>query len=161
MFSLNNQPYYVMTTRFTPETLEQNMIYKRKHQVETCIYGTPIRVTSDVPKNSIMYILEMLNINDRNDKEWPGKIIGIGVVRNKYERSKRIYENDNFNRFVYNGCKRYDIMDLDQPLIDYIHDVIEPRLFRGRDHSKRGIGITRLPRRINVNELGKLLKTIV
>lgn len=161
MFSVNNQPYYVMTTRFTPETLEQNMVYKREHQISKSIYGTPIRVTNVIPRNSVMYILEMLNINDKNNKEWPGRIIGIGVVRNKYERSKNIYTNGNFNRFVYKGHERYDIDDLDDTLVNYIRNVIEPRLFRGRDHSKRGIGITRLPSRINMIEFGNLLKTII
>ena len=153
-----------MTTRFTHDTWNQNQMYKRKHGIESCIYGTPIRVTQDIPRKSILVVLEMLNCNDRNSSEWPGRIIGIGITRNYSVNSKKIYENDNFNRHVYMGLKHYDIdeLEINHPkLVEYIKECVEPRLFRGRDHSKRGIGITRLPSRINMNDFQKVMEPIV
>ena len=54
--------FYLATTRFNSETWIQNETYRKKYNMEGCIYGTPIRIARKIPVDSYMFILEMKNL---------------------------------------------------------------------------------------------------
>ena len=73
------------------------------------------------------------------------KIIGVGMVRNKPVLSKhRVYENGNYNRYVYIGNNRIgrDEMSEEEELIMQVFDIL---CFTGNKHMKRGQGLKSFP----------------
>jgi hypothetical protein len=84
-----------------------------------------------------MFVLEMNN--DTN------QIMGIGMVRNHPTQNKyNVYQNDNFNRYVYTGKYRIDreSMTEEEEIILRAFDIL---CFRGNQHMKRGQGLTAFP----------------
>jgi hypothetical protein len=66
--------YYLATTRFNKDTLEQNIMWREKNEWKGCIYGIPMKMSETIPYGSTVFILEMNN--DIN------KIVGIGLIKN-------------------------------------------------------------------------------
>lgn len=152
--------YYLATTRFNQDTLQQNINWREKNQWNGCIYGTPMKISEKIPYGSTMFILEMNN--DIN------KIVGIGVIKNNISKSKlkeksdhsiRIYKWGNYNRFIYKSKYRIDRSDFtrDEEKIINILDVL---MFKGSRHLKRGQGITRVPQWITHNKHFDFIKFI-
>ena len=119
------------STRFNSETL-----YERDRYIEGkpfFCYGTPRKIKEAIPLNKLLFVVEMNN--DTNE------IIGIGLIRNiiSYE-PHFIYENQNYQRYVYVGKYRVtrEEMEEDKDLIE-IFDLI---LFKGYSNVKRHSGIT-------------------
>ena len=85
-----------------------------------------------------------------NDKN---KIQGIGLVQNKNHIGKyhKIYEDRNYNRYIYKSKKRIDRRDLSgqQKKIIRILDIL---VFKGSTHLKRGQGIIVVPKWISENK---------
>ena len=137
-----NQKQFILTSRFSIETWNENKHYlqtiKAKVHNIHCIYCTPYIVARCIPPSSIMYILEM-----NNDKN---RIMGIGMVRNKYQKPYKysIYTNQIYNRFNYVG--RYHIsrseMNVEENILMCYFDNV---CFKGNSHMKRGRGITMFP----------------
>jgi hypothetical protein len=97
-----------------------------------------IVLARNIPPEAVLFVLE-LNITTN-------KITGIGLCKNKmkYGYSARIYENENYNRYIYQGAYRIprDEMTEEEEQIIKIFDMI---CFHGNTHLKRGGGITQFP----------------
>jgi len=73
------------------------------------------------------------------------KIIGIGMIRNKPRvNPSNIYENRNYNRYLFTGKYRIDRVDMneDEDIIMQVFDVL---CFTGARHLKRGQGLNSFP----------------
>jgi hypothetical protein len=75
-----------------------------------------------------------------NDKN---RIEGIGLIRNFIASDKyyKVYENSDFNRYIYKSeyrVSRVELMELNSELVE----CIETMCFKGKTHQKRLPGIT-------------------
>ena len=99
----DDERFYIGTTRFSNNTWKENTEWREKHKWKGCIYGLNKRMPHTVPKNALIYVLEMNN--DKNEIE------GIGLIRNyiNYKYRANIYKSDtNYNRFIYNSNYHID-----------------------------------------------------
>jgi hypothetical protein len=130
----------IMTSRFSNQTWHENRKYRDEQKLKGCIYGSPELNTKIIPVDSILFILEMNN--DIN------KIMGVGMVTNKPICSKYfIYNNGNYNRYVFKGKYRIDRgeMTLEELQIIMALDIV---CFKGNYHMKRGYGLKAFPRKM-------------
>jgi len=125
------------------------------------VYGSPIPMKHAVRENAWMIILEMQN--DAN------RIAGIGLVKNTpnlpdesvsrvgNSNSKggalkpSVYSCGNYNRFIYQGAYRIDLLSNEIELTreeQLVIKILELALFYGPNHSKRGKGICELPKHV-------------
>jgi hypothetical protein len=170
---------FICTTRFNSETLQQNCAWRRRHQKqEGCVYGSPIPVKHSVRENAWMIVLEMQN--DAN------KIAGVGLVRNcpnlpEHMMSSNsnsnsnsggsgalkpsVYKCGNYNRFIYQGAYRIDLLSNELELTreeELVIKMLELALFYGPNHSKRGKGICELPKHVaRLYDFKECLKQLV
>jgi hypothetical protein len=126
--------FYLACTRFNDITYEENMVYRNKSN-ETVIYGSTLKIRETYPVGSLIFIAEMNNNKNR--------IEGIGLIRNLlvHDRRHRIYDNNEYNRYIYRGkywLSREQIKEFDNEILE-IFDTI---LFKGKSHLKCRIGIT-------------------
>jgi hypothetical protein len=136
----------IMTTRFSDYGFNENKEWREERGMAGCIYGTPKMVSSKVWEGVPMFVIEMNNNRNR--------IEGIGFVRNRscednYKR--RIHTNHNLNRYIYEGVYRLDKGQVTDEFHKRVIWVLEMLLFKGAKHSKRSIGITRLPEWLKYN----------
>ena len=106
---------YLTCTRFNTETFEQNTSWRRTHNYNGCIYGTPVRVKESMLIGETMLVLEMQN--DIN------KILGIGLVTNNLvlDKKPRIYEWGNYNRYIYKGNFHILREELTEAILDSLN----------------------------------------
>ena len=128
------------TTRFNQDTWDQNQQYRTKKDFSGCIYGCPKRIAATIPVKSSIAILEMNNSKN--------KIMGIGLVINylRLDKKYNIYNDGNYNRYVYMSKYRIDHSELkenEKALIKYFETIT----FYGSGHLKRGQGITLIPKK--------------
>jgi hypothetical protein len=131
------QRHYLMTTRFSEETWEENGYFRNKHKHIGCVYGSTMMSCSSIPIDTVMFVLEMNNSEN--------KIMGIGLVKNhpifgKYD----VYDNNNVNRYLFMGKIRIDRTEM-TPVENEIMKFFDIICFRGWRHMKRGNGLTRFP----------------
>lgn len=128
----------ITTTRFNNETFQKNRDYIRRNEHEGCIYGTPIKMKSTVPMETPVYVIEM-----NNEKN---KIEGIGLVNNRLilDKTYRIYNDMDYNRYIYRGKYRLDTNNIHDAYNKKVIRVLEQLLFKGERHCKRAHGITKL-----------------
>lgn len=151
----------IMTTRFSNYGIKENRVWREEHTLTaSCVYGTPIMITHHVMDDAYAFVIEM-----NNDKN---KIEGVGLIRNKLceQRYRRIHSEPNLNRYSYQGEYRVDVAQIgdntseDRYYKKLIH-TLEVLLFKGKRHSKRSIGISRIPNWIKYNrfdyDFGKAL----
>ena len=132
-----NMRKFLLTSRFNQETWNENKKYREKNANVGCIYCCPDPVTQKIPKESIMFVLEMNN--DTN------KIMGIGMVRNKSLSHRiRVYNDCNYNRYIYTGKTRIEReeMNIDEEEVMKVFDVL---CFKVTRHMKRGQGLKSYP----------------
>jgi len=125
---------YIASTRFNEETLIENRKYKESKNIEGCIYGASIKIYEKYPLNVTMFVVEMNNTTN--------KIEGIGIIKNMLALDKRykIYEEGDYNRYVYKGkywLSRDQIMRLNEDIVQ----IFEIILFKGKSNLKRMSGI--------------------
>ena len=167
---------FICTTRFSSETLQQNCAWRRRHQkMDQCVYGSPIPIKHAVRENAWMIVLEMQN--DVN------KIAGIGLVKNSpnlpnvtIPHSSKdkgggsglkpsVYNCGNYNRFIYQGAYRIDLLSNELELTreeQLVIKILELALFYGPHHSKRGKGICELPKHVaSLYDFKECLKQLV
>ena len=147
----NHERFFIGTTRFNDSTYEENSKWRTKHNHTGCIYALNKRIPESIPADSLIYVLEMNN--DQN------KIMGIGLIRNNRDKQQRIriYQNNPYyNRYVYHSNQRIDAKDVKyQKLLE----VLERLVFKGSRHMKRGQGITCLPwRRFKKGKTRKIIR---
>ena len=129
----------IATTRFSDHTFKENKMWRGRNRISGCIYGTPVVMSSKIKEGEATFVIEMNN--DRN------KIEGIGLVMNRHSREHYvdIHSNRNLSRYVYQGQYRLDAGLVTSEYHKKVIWVLEMLLFKGAKHSKRSIGITRLP----------------
>ena len=128
---------FIMTSRFNNTTWEENVNYRGKLKHKGCIYCCPVAVTQKIPYESIMFVLEMNN--DTN------QIVGIGMVKNRAIRDKyKVYENGNYNRYVFVGNNRIDRTDMNDDE-ESVMQLFDRLCFKGNRHMKRGQGLRSFP----------------
>jgi len=134
---IKEQKQTIMTTRFSNKTLLENQLFREKHPKIKCVYCSPQKVSSYIPLESTIFMLEMNN--DTNE------ILGIGMICNHAHIGKyRVYQESNYNRYVYTGSKRIDRSQLTEheEKIMKFFDIV---CFKGNKHMKRGQGFTVFP----------------
>lgn len=129
----------IATTRFSDVTFKENKIWRDRNENRGCIYGTPILMSSKIKEGDATFVIEMNN--DRN------RIEGIGLIVNRPAREHyvNIHRNMNLSRYIYQGQYRLDKSVVTCEYHKKVIWVLEILLFKGSGHSKRSIGITRLP----------------
>jgi hypothetical protein len=75
------------------------------------------------------------------------KIEGIGLITNKniLDKPYRIYDDMDYNRYIYKGNKRIKVESISDEYNKRVISVLEQLLFKGERHCKRAQGITELP----------------
>lgn len=132
-----NKRNILMTTRFNNNTWSENEKYRQQNNKIGCIYPTPVVNNSKIAPDTILFILEMNNEDN--------KIMGIGMVRNHIIIKKyRVYSDENYNRYTYIGKTRIDRSDMteEEETIMKVFDVL---CFTGPRHMKRLQGIRAFP----------------
>uniref|UniRef100_A0A6C0EV80 Uncharacterized protein n=1 Tax=viral metagenome TaxID=1070528 RepID=A0A6C0EV80_9ZZZZ len=129
----------IATTRFSDYTFKENRIWREEREYDGCVYGTPLMMTSKIETGRPTLVIEMNN--DRN------RIEGIGFLFNRPcdDNYRRIYSNPNTNRYIYQGRYRLDRSAVTGDYYKKVLGTLDLLLFKGAGHSKRSIGITRLP----------------
>ena len=155
--------FNIAITRFTSETFAENKFWRERNSHSGCIYGCPVKISYTIDPDMILFVLEMNNTTN--------KIMGIGVIQQiscegykykinvendkKDENDKKkiivakkvnIYDDNNYNRFIYSSKYRIDMEYDFIPLGLYRKILIlEGMVFYGKSHSKRGQGIQLIP----------------
>jgi hypothetical protein len=131
--------FTLVTTRYDNKTWQETLNYRIRRRLN-CIYGPPCPLSEKIELGTPVFVIEMNNsIN---------QIMGIGLINNRTEdRTYKIYEDTNFNRYIYIGKYHIsrEILDEYNSLLVYILDEI---LFKGKTHSKRGAGLTKIPEKV-------------
>ena len=150
------KPFYIITTRFSNDTWEENKKWKERNKWEGCIYAVPSQISeySGIPRDARVYVIEMNN--DTN------KIMGIGRIKNKKYAREKIYKSGEYNRHIYKGSFRKDASKF-SPIEKELIDQFEQIVFKGSSHMKRGSGISILRTEIYSHETlkdnGKIIIT--
>jgi hypothetical protein len=95
------------------------------------------------------------------------KIEGIGLIRNNlaYDKTYKIYQNGDYNRYIYRGnywIGRDDLLTLNPEMVETLDTI----LFKGKSHMKIGSGISVLTAKIfthwiyELNDLKTQVKTV-
>ena len=135
-YSTNNK-CYIMTTRFSNETFEENKKYRDSLSKVKCIYCCPDAIARSIPFETTLFVLEMNNSEN--------KIVGIGKVKNVPKLQKYIvYNENNYNRYQYIGKQRIDRNEMDDEE-EEIMQLFDNWCFKGMGHMKRGQGIKSFP----------------
>ncbi len=128
---------FVAVTRFNDLTYSENLAWRKKHNWSGCIYGSGYPITPDIPRDSLIFVIEMNN--EQN------KIMGIGAIRNRVDRRQDIcvYRSDTcHNRYIYQSGRRVDRDNIkDRLTLCWLERLV----FKGAGHYKRGRGISRIP----------------
>jgi len=121
--------------RFNKKTWEENKAWKEKNNYTGCVYGMDKELPKIIDYGSSIFVIEMNN--------YLNKIMGIGFIYNLYrpDNRRKIYENDNYNRYVYIGNKyksREELLEINGQIVKFL-DIM---LFTGSRHFKRGHGLS-------------------
>lgn len=133
---------YITSTRFNRETYRENRKWRHENKYTGCIYGTPMKMSELIPHNANTFIIEMNNSNN--------KINGIGFLRNQphFKTRVRLYKDYNYNRYIYKGLFRINRHELKKQYKKEL-ELLEDIVFKKASHSKRGQGITLIPKARN------------
>lgn len=132
-----SKPYNLITSRFSNPTWNENRKFISKKPKIECVYCAPSPMSLKITLDSIMFVLEMNN--DRNE------IMGIGKVKNHPKlRKYAVYNNQNYNRYVFTGKNRIDRSDMDDEE-EEIMKAFDILCFKGHYHMKRGHGLSAFP----------------
>ena len=130
----------LFATRFNDETFKENKAWRLKNNYQGCIYTSPVTIKNNIYPDAQLFILEMNNSKN--------KIEGIGVIKNRLifdnTYNYKIYNDNNYNRYIYKGKYRIDRSDLSREE-EKILNILDILVFKGSTHIKRGQGITVLP----------------
>jgi hypothetical protein len=132
--------FTVVTGRYNNETWDATVRYRERKKL-TCIYAPACRLSSSILCNAPVFVIEMnnqLNI-----------VMGIGLIKNKLvtDRVYKVQADTNCNRYIYIGQHHLprELLSEYSPFLVFVLDQI---LFKGKTHSKRGIGLTRIPEKV-------------
>lgn len=129
--------HILLTSRFNNSTFQENTTFRSKNPKIGCVYCSPDPISQEINIDTVLFILEMNN--DTN------KITGIGMVRNHPQINKyMVYNNRNYNRYVYVGKYRIDRNDMSE-MEERVMKVFDHLCFKGTRHMKRGQGLKSFP----------------
>lgn len=129
--------HYLMTSRFNNKSFREMREYCCDSKSAKVVYGSPKEISMYVPRDTIMFILEMNNDENR--------IMGVGLVKNNpYPNKHVIYEDGNWNRYNFVGKYRIDRNELKEDE-EWIFKALDIICFTGCRHQKRNQGITIFP----------------
>jgi hypothetical protein len=128
----------IVTSRFSNDTWRENSEYRKRNNMNGCIYCSPQQLSSKIYPNSPVFVIEMNNTTN--------KILGVGLISNKIQFDKyyKVYEIGNYNRYTYTSEYRLDR----QILLEYfpaLVNILDYILFKEKTHMKRGGGMTQIP----------------
>lgn len=140
--------FTVVTTRFNNDTWEQNENYRKKFNFNGCIYGVQHCMSPKILLNTYVFVVEMNNSKN--------EIVGIGLVKNNpnLERKHIIYDDPNYNRFIYKGKYRLDreqLLSLDLKLVEILDHIC----FKEKTHLKRGSGFMTIPEKLYYHKINE------
>jgi hypothetical protein len=140
--------FHIACTRFNNDTYRENSEYRLTHNINV-IYGPAFKIRNIYSPGSLIFVAEMNNNTNR--------IEGIGLIKNLLVADKRykIYENGEYNRYIYRGnywISRENIKLIDKEIID----ILEIVLFKGKTNLKRMSGITVLTDKLFTNWIYEL-----
>lgn len=142
----------IVVAKFTNDTLLRNKKFRDKTGVG-CIYGAPITM-NQFKMNEVVFVVEM-NLTDN-------RVEGIGLVLNivKTGIQYEIYDDYNYNRYIYCGKYRLDRTDIEglmskgltplpgepitEPVDVPVLEILDKALFKGKSHMKRGSYLSRI-----------------
>ena len=126
--------FHIACTRFNNSTYKENIEYRQKNK-EDVIYGSAFKIRDIYSPGCLIFVAEMNNETN--------KIEGIGLIRNLLVSDKRhkIYENSDYNRYIYRGKYWINRIQLDNLDIE-IGQILDNILFKGKSHLKFRTGIT-------------------
>ena len=129
---------FIMSTRFTDETYEQNRLYRELNNIPEYIYCQRIQIKSQIPLNTLLYLVEMNNTTNQ--------ILGIGLIKNFIvtDRCYKVYSSNDFNRYIYKTKYRIDREELLASNLQLVV-ALETICFKGKTHLKRIPGISVIP----------------
>lgn len=135
--------FHLACTRFNNETYDENLRYRTKNN-EKVIYGSTLKIREIYPLGMLLFIAEM-----NNEKN---KVEGIGLIKNTlvHDRRHKIYENSEYNRYIYKGnywLSREDINKFNPEILE----ILDTILFKGKSHLKCRIGITVITEKLFVH----------
>lgn len=132
-----------MVTRFNNDTWLENSRWRETVDHTGCIYNTPVYIRDSIPQLIKLYVIEMNNESNQ--------VMGIGRIINRVYADKKyiIYSDRNYNRYTYQGKQR---INRDQ-ILEKDLDLLEKRLFKGKNHLKRGQGVTQVPVDVSIKYL--------
>ena len=98
-----------------------------------------------IKTDSLVFIVEMNN--ELNQIE------GICLIKNtiNFDKYFKVYEDSNFNRYVFKGkyrINREELIRYNSKLVEILDNI----LFKGKTHLKRGSGITTIKDKLLKNE---------
>ena len=132
--------FTVVTGRYNNETWEASLNYRNKKKL-ACIYAPSFKLSPIIDLNSPVFVIEMNNSVN--------KIMGIGLIKNKLVTDKvyKVQTDSNYNRYIYIGEHHIPrcVLNDYNPFLVY---VLEEILFKGYTHSKRGLGLTKIPEKV-------------
>lgn len=132
--------FTVVTGRYNNETWDSTIQYRKKHNFG-CIYAPPVKLSPSIDLGSPVFIIEMNNSTN--------EIMGIGLIKNKLMVDKvyKVHSDSNCNRYIYIGEHHLsrEVLNKYNEWLVYVLDEI---LFKGRTHSKRGTGLTKIPEKV-------------
>ena len=136
--------FYLACISFNNKTYDENMGYRNNKYNKKVIYGSMLKIREIYPTESLIFIAEMNNSEN--------KIEGIGLIKNilVYNKKHKIHENNEYNRYIYQGkywLSRTQILDVDFEILTIFDDI----LFKGKSHLKNRIGIRIITDNLFVN----------
>ena len=89
------KPFHIGTARFTNDTYQENVNWKKRKNWTGCGYGFDKPISSKVPQGDWVFIIEMNNSTNN--------IMGIGLIKNILipAHRSRIYTSQCWNSYVY------------------------------------------------------------
>lgn len=93
-------------TRFSDRTWDQNRAYRRRHNIQGCVYGSPRTIALAVLPQTPVFVVEMNNTARR--------VEGIGMVLNAPSPGRAwIYDEGRYNYYTYRSEFRLDRTELE------------------------------------------------
>ena len=127
------------SARFNSKTYAERASFMDSNGLE-CIYGVPLRIKPTISLNTLLFVVEMNN--EKNQIE------GVGLIRNMISETRhRVYADDNYNRYIYEGKYRITREEMEEYDKDMVA-VLDIILFKGYTHIKRHSGITIIPQKL-------------
>lgn len=131
---------YVVATRFSTKTWEEQCAYRKRKNMVECVYGSPLPMAKAIPYRAPVFVLEM-NLTIR-------KIMGVGLIINDYTVGiHHVYKDTQYNVCAYEGKYRVDRDEMTQEE-EAIMKIFDEELFWKSHVWRSSNGMTHIPKRV-------------